>query len=467
MGRGVTQPDQMPAPERTSALLLDLYQLTMAQSYFSERMHEEPATFSLFVRHLPPGWGYLVAAGLDDVLSYLESFSFAGDELAYLEETGLFTPAFLGYLGELRFGGDVRALPEGTLFFPHEPAVEVCAPVIQAQLVETVVLNEVHFQSLVAAKAARCVDVAGGRTLVDYSLRRTHRGAAGLRVARSSYLAGFDSTSNVLAGKLYGVPLAGTMAHSYVECFDYEVEAFRAFGRSYPDRSILLVDTYDTVEGTRRAAAVGRELVSAGHRLAGVRLDSGDVVDLAHRARAILDEAGLHDAIVFASGNLDELEVARLIDAGAPIDGFGIGSRLGTVADAPYLDMAYKLVESAGRPVLKLSSGKATLPGAKQIFRCSTDDRFAYDVVALEGDAPPGGAEALLRPVMSGGRRLAHESLTDARERCRIQRARLPEAHRLLESSSYDVRFADALAALRDEAVEGLRRRGEIQPEEA
>jgi nicotinate phosphoribosyltransferase len=449
-------------PNPASALLLDLYQLTMAQSYIHEGMHDRPATFSLFLRHLPPGWGYLVAAGLEDVLAYLETFSFAGDELAYLEETGLFTSAFLDHLGGLRFRGDVRAMPEGTLFFPHEPVVEVRAPVIQAQLVETLVLNEVHFQSLIAAKAARCVDAAGGRTLVDFSLRRTHRGAAGLRVARSSYVAGFDSTSNVLAGKLYGIPVAGTMAHSYVECFDLEVDAFRAFGHAYPDRSILLVDTYDTVEGTRRAATVGRELASAGHRLAGVRLDSGDFVALARRARAILDEAGLHDAIVFASGNLDEAELARLIAAGAPIDGFGIGSRLGTAADAPYLDMAYKLVEYDGRPALKLSAGKATLPGAKQVFRCSADDQFAYDILALAGDDPSPGAEALLRPVMAGGRRLVDASLAEARERCTQQRVALPERHRLLESSPYEVRVADSVGALRDRAVEDLRRRSEV-----
>lgn len=447
--------------ERQSALLLDLYELTMAQSYFAEGM-SRPATFSLFVRHLPAGWGYLVAAGLDDVLGYLEEFSFEDAELAYLEETQLFTRPFLRHLTSLRFEGDVRAMPEGTVFFPHEPVLEVTGPVLQAQLVETLVLNELHFQSLVAAKAARCVDAAAGRTLVDFSLRRTHRGAAGLRVARSSYLAGFDSTSNVLAGHVYGIPIAGTMAHSYVECFDHEADAFRAFARAYPDLSILLVDTYDTVEGARRAAVIGDELARRGHRLAGVRLDSGDLAELARRTRAILDEAGHTDATIFASGSLDEHELAGLLRSGAPIDGFGIGSRLGTVADAPYLDMAYKLVEYDGRPVLKLSAGKATLPGRKQVYRVSREGAFTQDVVASAGELPSPRGEALLETVMTSGRRLAREPLAAARERCREQRERLAEKHRRLEAAPYDVRLAGSLLALRDRTVENLRSRHEI-----
>ena len=270
-----------PGAAASRTLLIDLYELTMAQSYFAEGMHERSATFSLFARALPRGWGSFVVAGLEDVLTYLERLHFTGEDLAFLASTGLFTDAFLDHLATVRFAGSVRAMPEGTPFFPSEPVLEVRDGMLVAQLVETVVLNEIHFQSLVASKAARSVDVAEGRTLVDFGLRRTHRADAGMRVARSSYLAGFDSTSNVLAGKEYAIPLAGTMAHSYVEAFESERAAFQAFARAYPDHSILLVDTYDTLEGVRRAAEVARGLATDGHRLLGIRLDSGDLAALA------------------------------------------------------------------------------------------------------------------------------------------------------------------------------------------
>jgi nicotinate phosphoribosyltransferase len=454
-------PDGRPTP---AALLVDLYQLTMAESYFAEGMHERPATFSLFTRRLPESWGYLVAAGLDDALRYLESLAFADDELVYLEETRLFTPAFLSFLAGLRFTGDVRAMPEGTLFFPHEPVLEVTAPVLQAQLVETIVLQEIHFQSLVAGKAARCVDVGRGSTLVEFGLRRTHRADAGLRAARSAYLAGFASTSNVLAGKAYGIPIAGTMAHSYVEAFEDELAAFRAFARSFPDRVILLVDTYDTVAGARRAAAVGRELDESGHRLLGVRLDSGDLVELSRTVRTILDEEGFPDAIVFASGGLDEHDVAELLGAAAPIAGFGIGSKLGTAADSPFLDMAYKLVEFDGRPTLKLSATKATLPGRKQAWRLTADGSYALDVLGLADQEPPEGGEPLLVPAMKGGRRVTSESLAAARRRCAAQRSLLPSRHRALSAEPYEVELAAPLAELRDRVAADARRRHGLAP---
>ena len=436
-----------------AALLVDLYQLTMAQSYFAEGMHERPATFSLFARRLPPGWGYLVAAGLDDVLAYLEGFAFTDDELEYLGGTGLFQADFLAFLARVRFSGGVRAMPEGTLFFPDEPVLEVAGPILEAQLAETMVLNEIHFQSLVAAKAARCVDVAAGRTLVDFSLRRTHRADAGMRVARSSFLAGFDATSNVLAGLEYGIPTAGTMAHSYIKSFPDELEAFRAYCRAYPDRAILLVDTYDTVEGARRAAVVGRELAESGHRLLGVRLDSGDLAQLARDVRAVLDEAGLRDAIVFASGGMDERDIEGLLAAGAPVDGFGIGSRLGTVADSPYLDMAYKLVAFDGRPTLKLSGSTAMWPGAKQVWRVAAEGAYARDVLGLAGEDGPQGGEPMLVEVMRGGKRVGLDSLGDARARCAAQRALLPERHRALDAERYDVELTAGLAELRQQAV--------------
>ena len=439
------------------ALLVDLYELTMAQAYLDAGLADRPATFSMVVRTLPEGWPWFVAAGIDDALRALEKLVFVEDDLAHLESTGLFTAALLDRLRGLRFSGDVRALPEGTLFFPDEPLLEVTGPVLEAQLVETVLLNVVHLHTLLASKAARSVEAAQGRLLVEFGLRREHGGDAGLAAARSSYLAGFDSTSNVLAGKLSGIPVAGTMAHSFVEAFADELEAFRAFALSYPDRSILLVDTYDTVEGARRAAVVAGELAEHGHRLRGVRLDSGDLVELSGRVRAILDEAGFPDAMVFASGNLDEHEIERLLAAGAPIGGFGVGTRLGVSADAPYLDLAYKLVVFDGRPVLKLSPGKVSLPGAKQVFRVVEGGRFAYDALGLDDEAARPGASPLLEPVMAGGRRLAHGTLEEARERCAAQRAAAPPG-------PYEVRISDALEALRARAEEDVRRRHGSDP---
>jgi nicotinate phosphoribosyltransferase len=449
-------------PVAQSALLVDLYELTMGESYLAEGTAKRPATFQLFCRRLPRGWGYLVAAGLDDALTYLERLRFSVDDLAYLESTGLFSAAFLDRLARLRFTGEVRAMPEGMLFFPDEPVLEVTAPLLEAQLVETAVLNQIHFQSLIAGKAARCVDVAQGRKLVDFSLRRTHGAEAGLKVARASYLAGFDSTSNMLAGRLYGIPIAGTMAHSYVECFEDEHAAFEAFTRSYPHSSTLLVDTYDTVEGARQAARVAHALADGGSRLGAVRLDSGDLLELSRRVRRVLDEDGLHEVTIFASGSLDEREIWRLLSAGAPIDGFGVGSKLGVSADAPYLDMAYKLVAFDGRPVLKLSAGKATLPAAKQVWRKTEDGRLAGDLVALADEAAPEGAEPLLRAVMQDGVRLGQETLEAARARAAEQRAALPPEQRLLDARPYPVELSPPLAALRDTLTSRLRDRATI-----
>jgi nicotinate phosphoribosyltransferase len=432
------------------ALLLDLYELTMVQSYFDQGM-AAPATFSLFARHLPADWGYFVAAGLDDILAYLEAFAFAEEDLAYLGRTGLFTAAFLAHLRGLRFTGRVRALPEGTVCFPDEPLLEVTAPIAEAQLVETVIVNQVHLQTLIASKAARCVQAAQGRRLVEFGLRRTHGTDAGLKVARCTFLAGFDATSNVRAGQVYGMPIAGTMAHSYVQAFPDELAAFRAYARRYPDACILLVDTYEPLEGVRRAALVGQELAAAGHRLRGVRLDSGDVIEQSFAARAILDAAGLADAVVFVSGSVDEHLMARAVARGAPIAAFGVGTRLGVCADAPYLDIAYKLVAYDGRPVLKLSAGKATWPGAKQVWRSRAPDGAIEDCIGLADEPAPPGAEALLTPVMRDGRRLRAESLAEARARAQQAVAALPAAYRALQApATATVRFSERLVRLRD-----------------
>jgi nicotinate phosphoribosyltransferase len=437
---------------RDAALFTDLYELTMAASYVRERMHGE-ATFSLFVRHLPAHRSFLVAAGLEDVLAFLEGFEFSEAALRYLRSLSTFDAEFLDFLGDVRFTGSVRAVPEGTVLFADEPLLEVTAPILEAQLVETAVINFVHLQTVLASKAVRSVLAARGRAIVDFGLRRTHGIDAGMKAARCAFIAGAAMTSNVLAGFYEGIPPTGTMAHSYVMAFPGELEAFRAFARAFPRGTTLLIDTYDTVAGAHQAVIVAREMEGRGARLAGVRLDSGDLVQLSREVRRILDDAGLSYVRIFASGGLDEDEVARCLDAGAPIDAFGVGTRMNVSADAPYLDIAYKLVRYEGRDVLKLSPGKVTWPGEKQVYRLGgSDGRFERDVLALRDEpAPPGSAEPLLRPVMAGGRRVeAAPTLATIRERCARQVAALPETlRRLATDDRYVVEPSARLVALR------------------
>jgi nicotinate phosphoribosyltransferase len=439
-----------PLTTDDAALFADLYELTMAASYFREDMRQR-ATFSLFVRTLPAARSFLVAAGLEDVLEYLRGFAFTPDALAYLERLGMFDRAFLGYLAGLRFTGTVRALPEGTVVFPDEPLLEVTAPLIEAQLVETAVMNICHLQTVLASKAARVVLAARGKPVIDFGLRRTHGIDAGLKAARASHIAGVVMTSNVLAAKHYGIGPSGTMAHSYITAFPREIDAFRAYARAFPDRAILLIDTYDTVAGAHKAAAVARELAASGHRLTGVRLDSGDLLTLSREVRRVLDDAGCREVRVFASGGLDEDAIDRLLAAGAPIDAFGIGTRMNVSADAPYVDMAYKLVQHDGRDVLKLSPGKETWPGEKQVYRrLGPDGRFSGDVLALADEPSPApDAEAMLQPVMVDGRLVAaHPPLTAIRDRCAHQLAALPEAVRKLAGADrYPVTPSDKLVA--------------------
>jgi nicotinate phosphoribosyltransferase len=400
-----------------SPLLTDLYQLTMLQAYYEQEM-TETAVFELFVRKLPPRREFLVAAGLEQALELLETLRFGPEELDWIERSKIFRAGFAARLAGWRFTGDVHAMPEGTLFFPDEPILRVTAPMPEAQLVETRLLNLVHFQTVVASKAARIRLAAPGKGLIDFGLRRAHGAEAGLLAARAAWIAGFDGSATALAAPLFGIPVFGTMAHSFVQAHESEAAAFAHFAKAFPDNAVLLVDTYDTVEGARRAAATPG-------RLKGVRLDSGDLDDLSRKVRKILDEAGHRDAIIFASGNLDDERVGALVAAGAPIDSFGVGTSLTTSADAPYLDAVYKLQEYAGRPRRKRSTAKATWPGRKQVWRSyGADGRFARDVVSVEGDAQPG--EPLLLPVMRAGRRVAHPSLAAARERCLRDMARRP-----------------------------------------
>ena len=408
------------------ALTTDLYELTMAASYVSRGMTED-ATFSLFVRDLPIDRGYVVVAGLEDVLDVLEGLSFDAGDLDWLGDHG-FDARTVDALAGLRFGGDVWAVPEGRLVFPGEPLLEVTAPLPQAQLAESIVLNQVTYQSALATKAARCTDAARGRAaVVDFSLRRTHGVEASMAAARAAAIAGFAGTSNVAAARRLGMAAVGTMAHSYVEAFPTEREAFVAFATDFPNRTTFLVDTYDTLRGVATALDVAGEMGLTGQL--GVRIDSGDLLDLSKRARAVLDAAGRDDVVIVVSGGLDEFDIERLLDAGAPINAFGVGTRVGVSADAPWLDTVYKLVEYAGRPTMKLSAGKQTRPGVKQVFR-SPD---TPDVLAMRAEPQPAGSEALLIQVMRGGRRTAPvSSLATAASRLSADLAALPQSARVL-----------------------------------
>ncbi|MFB7591300.1 nicotinate phosphoribosyltransferase [Streptomyces sp. NPDC056169] len=405
----------------------DLYEVTMALSYLREDMRA-PATFSLFVRDLPPGRGFLVAAGLEPALDYLSRFRVSGSDVEEFAEVLRRPVEDLAPLRGLSFDGQVRAVPEGRLVFAGEPLLEVTAPLPQAQLVETYLLSLVCHQTAVASKAARCVLAGAGRPLVDFSLRRSHGPEAGIQAARVCALVGFAGTSNVAAARRYGIPVAGTMAHSYVEAFDSEEQAFRAFARTHPGPVTFLVDTYDTDRGVATAARVLADLGLGPE--CGIRLDSGDLGAQAHRARAALDAAGLRDVRIIASGGLDEYGVDRLVREGAPIDAYAVGTKVGTAADAPYLDAAYKLVEYDGRPVMKLSAAKVTAPGPKQVFRAPGLD----DVIGLRNEEPPEGTEPLLRTVMRGGLRTEPPTtLTASRTRCETDITALPEAARRIE----------------------------------
>ncbi|MCL6735158.1 nicotinate phosphoribosyltransferase [Streptomyces neyagawaensis] len=412
----------------SDATTTDLYEVTMVMSYLREGM-TGPATFSLFVRDLPPERGFLVAAGLEPVLEYLSGLHVGPDDVDAFASALHRPRRDLQPLLGLEFTGDVRAVPEGRLVLAGEPLLEVTAPLPQAQLVETYVLNQLSHQTAVASKAARCVLAAEGHPLVDFSLRRTHGPQAGFQAARLGAMVGFAGTSNVAAATALGIPAIGTMAHSFVEAFEAETDAFRAFARSHPGPVTLLVDTYDTEEGVRVAARVLRDL-DRGPGSA-VRLDSGDLGALAVRARSILDEAGLPEVRIVASGGLDEYALDDLVRSGAPIDTYAVGTRVGVSADAPYLDSAYKMVEYDGRPVMKLSSAKVTAPGPKQVFRCP-----GYtDVIGLADERPPDAGRALLETVMRGGQRVgARPTLDECQERFTADLGGLPSAARRIRA---------------------------------
>lgn len=431
-------------PPRDSALFTDLYELTMLQAYHREAM-DGVAVFDLFVRELPDSRNFLLVAGIDEALRYLEQLRFEDADLRFLEAQGQFTDEFLAYLADFRFTGSVRAMAEGTPVFANEPVFEVTAPVAEAQLVETYVLNQITYQTIAASKGARSVLAAEGRPVIDFGSRRAHGTDAALKAARAMHVAGFAATSNVLAGQRYGIPITGTMAHSYIEAHDHEIDAFREFAALYP-QTTLLVDTYDTEEGVRRVVGLARELGDA-FRVRAIRLDSGDLADLARKSRAILDEAGLADVRIAVSGGLDEYAIAELRASGAPIDAYAVGTNVVTSADAPKLDSAYKLVAYEGRGRIKLSTKKATWPDRKQVFRRFVEGVAAGDVIGLADETLDG--EPLLREVMRDGRRLpaGSEPLDVARHRAAEEMARLPSRLRSLDAADppYAVRVSDAL----------------------
>ena len=431
-----------------SALLTDLYELTMAQAYLEQGM-DEPAVFEFFVRKLPAHRNFLVAAGLEQVLDYLSELRISKEELAWLDQSGRFSSQLLHYLETLRFTGDVEAMAEGTIFFPHEPIFKIVAPLPEAQLIESRVINLLNFQTMVASKAARSVLAAGGKPLIDFGLRRAHGAEAGLLAARASYLAGFSGTATVLAGMAYRIPLHGTMAHSFVQAHEDESVAFEHFAHTQPANVILLIDTYDTEAAADKVVSLALTLKTKGITVKGVRLDSGDLADHARKVRRVLDEGGLPHAQILASGNLDEYRLRDLIQSRAPIDGFAVGTAMTTSSDAPSLDCAYKLQEYGGRSCRKRSEGKATWPGRKQVYRYLADDgHMDHDIVTTHDDRLPG--EPLLQPVMKNGCRLAPwPDLTELQHHTAAQLGQLPESLRALEMvPAYDVRISLTLQSL-------------------
>lgn len=440
--------------EEDLPLLTDQYQLTMMQAYWREGMLED-AVFTLYYRTMPRNRNLILACGLDDALGALESLSFRERHLEYLGSRDEFDSGFVDWLAGLEFTGSVRAMPEGTPVFPDEPLLEVRAPLPIGQIAETVIMNQVHLQTVLASKAYRVKQAAGQRAVVDFGLRRMHGADAGLKGARAFHIAGIDATSNVLAGQVYGVPVTGTMAHSYVQAHDDELSAFRTFAELYPD-TVLLVDTYDTLEGVGKVVELAGELGQE-FAIRAIRLDSGDLGALAAEARKILDRAGLGKVEIFASGGLDEYEIRKILEAGAPIDGFGVGTRMGTSRDAPTLDMAYKLTEYGGRGRLKLSTGKKILPGPKQVWREVRNGRAVRDRITTADEGAPG--RPLLEPVMQEGVRLSsgRRSLADCRKHAAGALSELSDEIRGLDRADpYPVEISQALRRRQERVAEAM-----------
>ena len=434
------------------SLFTDFYELTMCASYFDNK-YFEPATFDLFIRRLPENRSYFLFAGLEEALQYLPNIRFIEAHLAYLKTLG-FRDGFLDYLRNFKFTGDLYAVPEGTLTFPNEPLIRVTAPIIEAQLIETFLLNTINLQTMIATKASRVVHAAKGKSVIEFGLRREQGIDAGMKVARSSYIAGCQGTSNVLAGQVYGIPVFGTMAHSYVMSYPKEIDAFRAFTRTFPDKSTLLIDTYDDVSGAEKAAIIAKELETQGFKLGGVRLDSGDLAQTSKTIRNFFNDQGLTYVKIFVSGDLDEFKIAELLDKDAKIDSFGVGTKMGTSADRPYLDVIYKVSETMNSdcnfsPIMKLSKDKVTLPGRKQVYRFkNAEGYFEKDTIALAEEKIMG--DQLLVKVMEKGK-LIYEfpSLNEIRANAAKNLSELPDRYKALtDAPIYPVEVSRKLQKL-------------------
>ena len=444
------------------SLFTDLYELTMCASYFDNKRNEL-ATFDLFIRKLPPNRSYFVFAGLEQALFFLKNMRFNPEQIDYLRMQG-FKEDFLNYLRNFKFSGEVWAIPEGTIVFPNEPVIRVTAPIIEAQLMESFLLNTVNLQTMIATKASRVVNVAQRRAVIEFGLRRTQGTDAGMKAARCSYIAGCSGTSNVLAGMKYDIPIFGTMAHSFVMFFDKEIEAFRAFAKTFPDKSLLLIDTFNDIAGAEKAAIVADELQKKGHKLTGVRIDSGDLVEISKKVRTLLDEKELDYVKIFASGDLDEYKIEELLGKGAKIDAFGVGTRMSTSEDRPYIDVIYKLCEKMGKrgkfaPTMKLSKGKITLPGRKQVFRIKgkTGD-FVKDIIALDNEECQG--EPLLVKVVEKGELIYNLPMLEAiRENALENLSKLPDRYkRLHKTSSYPVETSPLLKKMINKLAKELKK---------
>lgn len=448
--------------EENMSMFTDLYELTMCASYFDNKRFE-PATFDLFIRRLPPNRSYFLFAGLEQVLLFLEKVRFKEEHTDFLKKQG-FEDEFLDYLRNFKFTGEVWSIPEGTIVFPNESLIRVTAPIIEAQLIETFILNTTNLQTTIATKASRVVIAAKGRPVIEFGLRREHGTDAGMKVARCSYMAGCNGTSNVLAGMKYGIPTFGTMAHSFVMLFEREIDSFRAFVKTFPDKSTLLIDTFDDIKGAEKAAIVAKELEERGFKLGGVRLDSGDLAELSKKVRELLDRNGLKYVKIFASGDLDEYKVEELLIEGAKIDAFGVGTKMGTSEDRPYVDIIYKLCERMNEkgefsPVMKLSKGKATLPGRKQVFRFKDErSNFVKDVIALEDEKING--EPLLVKVMEKGK-IVYDlpSLEEIRKGALESFSKLPDKYKKLKDAPrYPVHLSLGLKRLMKDLAEKVKK---------
>jgi len=447
--------------EENMSLFTDFYELTMCASYFDNKKFE-PATFDLFIRRLPENRSYLLFAGLEQALLYLKTVKFTEKHLEYLKTQG-FNQQFLDYLRDFKFTGDVWAIPEGTIAFPCEPLIRVTAPIIEAQLVETFLLNTINLQTMIATKATQVVNAAKGKAVIEFGLRREHGVDAGMKVARSSYIAGCQGTSNVLAGFQYNIPVFGTMAHSFIMSYKKEIDAFRAFARTFPNKSTLLVDTYDDLAGAEKATVVAKELEKKGHRLDGVRLDSGNLAEISKKVRRLLDEKGLNYVKIFASGDLDESKIAELLKKGAKIDAFGVGTKLGTSADKPYVDVIYKLCETMNEqgkfsPIMKLSEGKITLPGRKQVYRVTDKNgHYSKDRITLVYEKAKG--KPLLIKVMEKGEMTYNlPSLDEIRSTTAENISKLPAKYKLINGLAYPVELSRGLQNLIESLKKKLRK---------